>query len=540
MRKTTKQFFLTAVAAACAASSVQAAYVPAGTQLAESQTLVRGNGSEPMTLDPQQIQGTPGAKIANDLFEGLVLQDEQGNIIPAQAESWTVSDDNRVFTFKIRKSAHWSNGEPVTAQDFVFGFKRAVDPALAFGYAWYMEAAGIENAGAIIRGEKSVHSMGVKALDKQTFQVTLEKPLPYFLKMLSHQTMFPAPEKVIRQYGEQWTRPGHMVSNGAYQLKSWTVNETINLERNPHYWNDKETVINKVTYLALASQNAELNRYKAGEVDMTLSIPLEHYKSLKKIIPAEIKTLPYMGTYYYEFNVSKPPFNDVRVRKALSYAINREALTNYVLGQGQIPSYTLTTNNVSGFEAPNNGYSQWSQDERMKAAKTLLKEAGYDQNHPLKFSLLYNTYETHKKMAIAVAQMWKPLGVQVSLENKEWKTFVETKAANDFELARAGWVGDYNEPSSMLGLKTTSHGQNFGKYSNPKFDQLIKKASKTSDEQQRKAIYKEAEKVLADDMPIAPVYEHVTSRLVKPYVGGYPSASIQDKIYTKDLYIKKH
>ncbi len=335
---------LISTSALAAALSLQtyAAYVPAGIKLAKTQELVRGNGSEPASLDPQKIEGSPGGNVAKDMFEGLVTQDSNGNIIPGQAESWKISDDNRVFTFKIRDSARWSNGNPVTAHDFVFAFQRAVNPETASRYAWYMEIPTIQNASAIIKGNKPVSSLGVKALDDKTFQVNLEKPVPYFIKMLGHYTTFPAPKKVIDQFGDEWTKPGNMVTNGAYQLEEWRVNERIVLKRNPYYWNNSETVINKVTYLPITSQTAELNRYKAGELDMTYEIPLEHYRSLKKDIPEEIRTTPQLGTYYYEFNVAKPPFNDERVRKALSYAINRTAITQYVIGQGQTPAYTFT------------------------------------------------------------------------------------------------------------------------------------------------------------------------------------------------------
>lgn len=533
-------FLAAPVIAAALALNSWASTVPSGVQLDKDQTLVRGNGSEPASLDPQKIEGTPGSAIARDLFEGLVTQDSDGNIIPGQAESWTISNDNRVFTFKIRKTARWSNGDPVTAQDFVFAFQRAVDPKTASRYAWYMEIPTITNASAIIKGVKPVSSLGVKALDSATFQVTLEKPVPYFIKMLAHQTTYPAPEKVIKKYGDSWTKPENMVSNGAYTLKEWVVNERIVLQRNPLYWNDRETTINQVTFLPIASQTAELNRYKAGEIDMTYEIPLEHYRALKKETPEEIKTTPRLGTYYYEFNMAKPPFDDIRVRKALSYAINREAITQYVLGQGQMPAYTFTPKAVSGFIPPVVPYSLLTQKERDEKARQLLSEAGYSRTNPLKLSLLYNTSESHKKVAIAVAQMWKSLGVQTTLENKEWKTYLDAKDAGEFQVARGGWVGDYNEASTMLDLKTSGHGQNDGKFSSPEYDALMAQSRIATSDEQRNALYKKAEEILAEQMPLAPIYQYVTSRLVKPYVGGYPMNNVEDNVYTRSLYITKH
>lgn len=332
---------LTLTASLMAVTSANAAVVPAGTQLAQAQELVRGNGSEPASIDPQKVEGVPGSNITKDLFEGLVTQDAEGNTIPGQAESWTVSKDNKVFTFKIRDNAKWSNGDPVTAGDFVFAFQRAVDPETASRYAWFMEIPTIVNASAIVKGEKPADSLGVKAIDDKTFQVTLEQPVPYFIKMLAHQTTFPVPQKVVEKLGDSWTRPGNMVSNGAYKLADWRVNEKIVLERNNNYWNNNETVINKVTYLPLQN-TPELNRYKAGEMDMTYVIPIEHFKSLKKQAPSEVKVTPYLGTYYYSFNTERKPFDDARVRKALSYAIDRDAITQYVKGQGEKSAYTFT------------------------------------------------------------------------------------------------------------------------------------------------------------------------------------------------------
>ncbi|WP_062263658.1 ABC transporter substrate-binding protein [Endozoicomonas arenosclerae] len=531
---------LTLAASIMAVTSANAAIVPAGTQLAQVQELVRGNGAEPASIDPQKVEGVPGSSVTKDLFEGLVTQDAAGNTIPGQAESWTVSEDNKTFTFKIRDTAKWSNGDPVTAGDFVFAFQRAVDPETASRYAWFMEIPTIVNASAIVKGEKPADSLGVKAVDDKTFQVTLEKPVPYFIKMLAHQTTFPVPQKVVEKLGDNWTRPGNMVSNGAYKLADWRVNEKIVLERNSNYWNDKATVINKVTYLPIVSTTSELNRYKADELDMTNLIPVEHFKSLKKQIPNEVRVTPYLGTYYYTFNTKRKPFDDVRIRKALSYAINRDAISKYVKGQGEKPAYTFTPETVSGFVPPSTDYSKMSQAERNAEAKRLLTEAGYGPNKPLEFDLLYNTDEAHKKVAIAIAQMWKPLGVKVTLVNQEWKTFLDSRNDGKFDVARAGWIGDYNEASTMLDLNTSTHGQNDSQFVNEMYDKLMSESRVVTSDEERSHLYTEAEKILADEMPVAPIYQYVTSRLVKPYVGGYPMSNVEDNVYTRDLFIKKH
>ena len=518
----------------------KAALVPPDIRLAKVQELVRDNGAEPASLDPHKIEGSPEANIVRDLFEGLVNQDAEGNILPGQAESWLVSEDNKVFTFKIRQSTRWSDGSPVTAHDFVYGFQRAVDPATGSRYSWYIEIPTIVNASAIIKGEKPASSLGVKALDDHTFQVTLEQPVPYFIKMLAHPTTYPAPKSAIAKHGETWTRPGNMVTNGAYVLDDWVVNGKIVLKRNPYYWNDQETIINKVTFVPITSDSARLHRFKTGEVHLTATVPLEHFKSLQKEMPEQVITVPELGTYYYSFNTKRPPLDDARVRKALSYAINREAITKYILGQGQKPAYAFTPDSTNGFTPPTFQYSQMTQAERDKKATELIRAAGYGPDKPLTVTLIYNTSEAHKKLALAIAQMWKPLGITVKLENQEWKTFLDIKRKNQFEVARGGWMGDYNEASTMLDLHTTHHGQNDARFSNKQYDELMAKSRLVKSEEERSHLYAKAEKILAEEMPVAPIYQYVNSRLIKPYVGGYPANNVEDTIYTRDMYIKAH
>lgn len=514
-----------------------AATVPPDTRLAKVQELVRDNGAEPASLDPHKIEGVPEGNIVRDLFEGLVNQDADGNIVPGQAESWMVSEDNKVFTFKIRKSTRWSDGSPVTAHDFVYGFQRAVDPATGSRYSWYIEIPTIVNASAIIKGEKPASSLGVRAVDNNTFEVTLEQPVPYFIKMLAHPTTFPAPKAVIEKHGEAWTRAGNMISNGAYVLDNWVVNGKIVLKRNQHYWNNDETIINKVTFLPITSDSSRLHRYKAGEVDITYTIPLEHFSKLQKDIPEQIITVPELGTYYYSFNTRQPPLDDVRVRKALSYAINREAITNFILGQGQKPAYAFTPESINGFTPPATHFSRMTQAERNKKAVKLIQEAGYGPDKPLTVTLIYNTSEAHKKLALAVAQMWKPLGITVKLENQEWKTFLDIKRKHRFEVARGGWMGDYNEASTMLDLHTTHHGQNDSGFSSKQYDELMARSRLARTEDERNHLYARAEKILAEEMPVAPVYQYVDSRLIKPYVGGYPMNNVEGTTYTREMYI---
>ncbi|MGX5834322.1 ABC transporter substrate-binding protein [Aeromonas piscicola] len=516
----------------------QAADVPAGTKLADVQQLVKGNGSEPATLDPQKVEGTPESAILRDLFEGLVTSGSKGEVVPGVAESWETKD-NKHYVFHLRKDAKWSNGDPVTAHDFVYAFQRAVDPKTASPYSWYLEMPTIANATEIIAGNKPSDTLGVKATDDYTFEVQLEKAIPYFVTMLSHTTTYPVPKKVIEKYGEKWTQPGNMVGNGAYVLKEWVVNERIGLERNKNYWNNAKTVVDTVTYLPIQSTNAELNRFLAGEIDMTWNVPIERFKQLKKDYPADLKVEGLVSTYYYQFNIKKKPFDDVRVRTALSYAVNRDVIADKVMGQGQKPAYGLTPDYVDGFKPVAPAWSKMTQAERDAKAKALLEEAGFDASKPLKFELLYNTDDNHKKVAVAVASMWKKLGAEVSLVNQEWKTYLETKKQGQFDVGRAGWSADYNEASSMLDLMQTTHGNNDGKYSNLAFDKLMTDSRDQVDADARNKLYVQAEDILAKDMPIIPIYQYVQPRMVKSYVGGYPSNPL-DNLYSKDMYIIAH
>ncbi|MCY4473622.1 MAG: peptide ABC transporter substrate-binding protein [Kistimonas sp.] len=530
----------------------QAAEVPEGVHLDSRQHLVRGNGAEPSSLDPQLAQDLPGHHILVDLFEGLVGQDAAGNVVPAGSTHWDVTTqkqenaqkDRQIYTFHLRRDAQWSDGKPVTARDYVFGFRRAVDPELASPYGWYIAMPGVLNAKAIMAGKEPPAALGVKALDDYTFQVTLEQPVSFFVRMLAYPTTFPVPAHIVEKYGKQWISPGKMVSNGAYVLKEWVVNEQITVARNTRYWNDKKTVINKVTWLPLTSETAELNRYKAGEVDMTNHTPgPQHIRALRKEIPDEIRISPQIGTYYYTFNTRKEHFNDVRVRKALTYAIDREAIATRVMNHGERPAIGLSPTSVAGFSGFEPEWVRMTQSEREQKARELLKEAGYGSGtkKKLSFTLLYNTDDMHKNVALAVAQMWKKvLGVEVRLQNQEWKVFLDNMQKGRFDVGRSGWLGDYNEAFTMLNLMTSSNDSNYSRFSNDEYDQLLEQAMLEVDDSKRKKIYGQAERILSEYMPVAPIYEYVTGRLVKSHVGGYPDQNPQDTVYSKDLYIKKH
>lgn len=515
-----------------------AANVPAGTKLAPVQEIVRGNGTEVATIDPHKSQGVPESHVIRDLLEGLVNQDADGKVIPGVADRWETSD-NKTFTFHIREGAKWSNGEPVTAQDFVYSWQRAVDPATASPYSWYMEMTQMKNAADIVAGKKDKSELGVYAKDANTLVVELDSAVPYFVMMTGHTTMKPVNQATVEKFGDQWTKPENFVGNGAYVVENWVVNERLVLKRNEQYWDNEHTVINKVTFLPIENQVAEMNRFLAGEIDISYEVPVEHFRRLKKEHPELVSVVGNLGSYYYLFNTKKKPFDDVRVRKAISYAIDRNIVSDAIMGQGQKPAYFLTPESVSGFKPVMPAYGKMTQKERNEEVARLLAEAGYGKNNPLKFTLLYNTSENHKKVAVAIGSMWKKtLGIDVTLENQEWKTYLSTKDQGDFEMARAGWIGDYNEASSFLTLMTsnnTTGGQHWG---NKEYDAIIDKALTSTSEDERQKLYADAEALMAEEMPIAPIYQYVKTRLLSPKVGGFPVNNAEEKIYSKDLYIK--
>ncbi|MGR5362512.1 ABC transporter substrate-binding protein [Vibrio mediterranei] len=518
--------------------SVQSATVPDGTQLAETQKIVRGNDAEVATLDPANAEGLPEMHVLRDLFEGLVIQDSEGNVIPGVAESWETSD-NKTFVFHLRKDAKWSNGDPVTAQDFVYSLKRAADPNFASANGWYLKLTKIKNIQDIINGEAPLDSLGVKAVDDYTLKYELDSQVPYFVAMTAHSSMMPVHKSNLEQFGDKWTRPGNMVSNGAFVLKNWVINERIELARNTQYWDNEHTVLNQVTYIPFESQTAAMNRYASGEVDITSDVPTAMAPKLKKEQPDAYTVVPLLCTYYYAFNTTKAPFNDPKVRQAVSYTIMRDVITDGVTQVGNLPAYTFAHKYVAGFDATQPDYSKWTQKQRDEKAKKLLAEAGYNDANPLDIKLLYNTSESNKSIAVAIASMLnKNLGAKVELENQEWKSYLVARREGNFDVLRTSWCGDYNEASTFLSLMTSDNAGNRAFYKSKAYDKIIDGALAATTDVERARFYDQAESLLAQDMPIAPIYYYMQARLVRPTVGGFPMNNVEGRIYSKDLYVK--
>ena len=523
----------------CASTATWAANVPAGTQLAEKQELVRNNGSEPASLDPHKVESDVEFNIISDLFDGLVSVSPAGEIQPRLAEKWE-NKDNTVWTFHLRPGIIWSDGTPITAEDIVWSWQRLVDPKTASPYASYPGSMRILNGTDIAEGKKAPESLGVKAINDSTLEVTLTQPNAAFLAMLAHPSLVPIDKVLVGRFGDKWTKPEHFVSSGAYKLSQWVVNERIVAVRNPKYWDNEHTVINKVTYLPISSEAADVNRYKAGEIDIVYTVPINQFAQLKKTLGSELDVSPQLATYYYQFNTTRPPFNDARVRKALNLALDKDIIADKVLGQGQRPAWLISQPDIGGVKLQNPDYASWPMDKRIAEAKKLLVEAGFNDSHPLSFNLLYNTSESHQRIAIAASSMWKKnLGVEAKLQNQEWKTMLDTMHTHNFDAVRYAWIADYDDAATFLNTFRTGDSQNTTQYSNPDYDRALVNAAKSKTAEERGKFYQQAEDLLGRDVPAIPVYHYVRTHLVKPWVGGFTP----DKLgyyYTKDMYIKKH
>ncbi|UNH28806.1 peptide ABC transporter substrate-binding protein [Moellerella wisconsensis] len=516
------------------------ANIPAGTILAEKQEVIRHLKDEPASLDPIKSVGLTEAQVMRDLFEGLVNQDSDGQVIPGVAEHWQ-SEDNREWIFKLRPNARWSNGEPVTANDFVYSWQRLVDPKNTSPFAWFAALAGINHAQQIIDGQKNISELGVEALDDLTLKITLDKPVAYFPALTTNFSLFPVHQATVEHYGNDWIRVGNIIGNGAFQLHDRIVNEKIVLIPNPYYWDHKNTQLTKVTFVPINHESQATNRYLAGDLDITESFPKQRYHKLMQEIPEQVFIPNQLGTYYYAFNTQRAPTNDARVRKALSMTIDRQIIAQKVLGTGEKPAWHFTPDVTARFTPQPGLYQRYSQQELDQQAQILLASAGYGPHHPLKLTLLYNSSENHQKIAIAVSSMWKKkLGVQVKLVNQEWKTYIDSRNSGNFDVIRASWVGDYNEASTFLSLLTSKHNGNIPQFHHDEYDQLIESASKETDPKVRNNDYNQAETLIAEYAPIAPIYQYTNGRLIKPWLKGYPIQNPEDTAYSHTFYILKH
>jgi len=490
---------------------------------AAQRVIHRGNGAEPETLDIHKSSGVPEANIQRDLFEGLLAEAADGSLIPGVAERWSVSDDGLTYTFQLRDDARWSDGTAVTAADFVFAFRRALDPATASDYAFILWP--VKNAEAFSKGElDDPKALGVEAVDEHTLKITLERPTPYFLGLLTHHMAYPAPRRAIERHGRQWTRPGRLVSNGAYRLVAWQPQSSIRLEKNPHFHDAANVVTDVVIYLPTEDKNTELKRFRAGELDITEDVPSSQIPWIERHLADSFRNTPYIGTYYFAFNLAATPFRDAaKLRRALTLAIDRQLLTEKVTRGGEQPALGWVPPGVRDYRPQRMAEAEMTQKAREEKARKLYAEAGYGREKPLTVELLYNTSDNHKKVAIAVAAMWKKvLGVKTRLRNEEWKVYLDSRKKRDFQIIRAGWIGDYNDAHTFLSLFQSDVGQmNPSAYANPDYDRLMRQAATTLDPRHRAEQMQQAEALLLQDLPLIPIYHYTTQHLVSPAIDGW-------------------
>jgi len=474
------------------------------------------NSAEPEYIDPNLLAGIPDTRIAAMLFEGLTVYDPQTLIpSPGAAESWEVSSDLTLYTFHLRKNLFWSDGQPLTARDFVYSWTRILDPKTASRYAnmlYYIVNGQDFNEGRL----KDAGQLGVKALDDSTLQVKLRQPVPYFLSLTSHDTYDPVPAHIISRFGNQWTDPSHIASNGPFMLVEHRTNAKFELVRNPRYWDAANVWLERVTAYSVDDNHTSANLYEAGVVDWVPDyVPTDYIPYMRGRFK-DLIVQPYLGNYYYSFNVTRPPLNNPLVRRALAMALDRRAITDDLLRGGQIPTSHFVPFGFANYHSPP------GPEYNPQEAARLLAQAGYPNGEGFPhLDILFNTLAEHKKIAETVQQMWsKNLNIQVSLRNEEWASFLKSRQSRNYDVARDAWIGDYPDPSTFSDLMESTNGNNDPGWKNPAYDRLLAEARQQADEARRMEILQKAEAILLQDLPVAPIYTYAVNALLKPYVRG--------------------
>jgi oligopeptide transport system substrate-binding protein len=497
--------------------------------------LNRGLGAEPESLDYHKARSTQAGDVQRDLGEGLAGYTPDGELVPRAALRWEVSGDGLEYRFWLRPDARWSTGEPVTAEDFVYSFRRLVDPATASFYS--QSIIDVRNAEAILAGEKAVEELAATAEEEFLLRLSLARPAPYFLALLTHPSMFPVHRASVERHGDSFARPGSLVTNGAYNLLRWELGSLIELQRNDRYWDNASTAIDRVRHHFIQEPAVELNRYRAGELHITSTVPPEAFARMRETRPDELRVAPYLNVYYYGFNLTKPPFKDnLELRRALSMAIDREALTENVTGRGETPAWSWIPPGVDNYSERRFPYSTMSDEEREAAAKQSYRHAGYGDGKPLEIEIRYNTSDTHQRIALAIQSMWRDvLGVETTLVNEEFQVLLSNMRAKEVtQVFRSSWLGDYNDANTFLQVMLSDAPSNLTGYANEEFDALVAKAAVQTDPEERRRYLQEAEGLLLADHPVIPIYFFVSKHLVSPRVGGWGD-NVLDYHYSQHL-----
>lgn len=499
-----------------------------------------GNGAEPAALDPHITTGVSESHIINALFEGLVIKNPSTlEPEPAVAESWEISEDGRTYTFHLREDALWSNGEALTAEDFRWSWMRALMPELGSQYNYMFFS--IVNAQAFAEGRlEDFSQVGVEVLDPHTLEVRLNEATPYFLQLLDHHSTYPVNRTAVEALGSasdrlsRWARVGNLVGNGPFTLSEWQTNSHIRVEKNPLYWDAATTRLNAIVFYPIDNQATEERMFRDGQLHRTTDVPLDKVPVYLAENPELIRIEPYLGTYFYGINTTRPGLDDARVRRALALSVDRELLAETVTQGIYRPGYSVVPPDTMGYNPPQ--LFEYDPDE----ARRLLAEAGYPKGAGFPgFSILYNTLEQHQKIAVAIQQMWRQeLGISVQLVNQEWQVYLDSQNTNNFDVVRRGWIGDYVDPNNFLDLFITGGGNNHTGFSNARYDEIIlEQAPATRDRDERYALFHEAERLLMAEMPLIPLYVYQSKHLVRPSLKGMPS-NIMDFYNWKYVYLE--
>lgn len=513
------------VLAAMLAIGASAALVASTGAASAQSTYIRGEQGDPETLDQHKTSTVVEAAILRDLYEGLVVNDAKGGVAPGVATSWTASDDGLVYTFALRDDAKWSNGDPVTAADFVYSLRRIMDPATGAKYANLLYP--IKNGEAVNKGTMPTDALGVRAVDDGTLEITLGAPTPYFIELLTHQTSLPVHPATVEREGPNFLAPGVMVTNGAYTLVSFTPNDRLVMAKSPTFHDAASVAIDRVEYIPFEDRATCLRRFEAGEVHSCAEVPGEQIKSMGERFGDQLRIAPYLGTYYYAINTARKPFDDVRVRQALSMAVDRVFLADEIFAGTMLPGYSLVPPGVENYldeeAAPQLDYAETPMLDREDEAVRLLAEAGYGPDNPLKVDLAYNSSEDHKNAATAIAEMWRPLGVEVSFSVRDLPAhYANLRDNKDYDIARAGWIADYSDPQNFLFLNLADNvGFNYGNWKNPEYDALMKQSDMESDLVKRAEILGKAEQLFLDQIPQVPLLYYSSTAMVSPKLSGW-------------------
>ena len=485
-------------------------------------TLYRGNNAEPLSLDPHKASGTWENNIIGDMFIGLFTENAEGEPIPGMAESWTVSEDGLTWTFVLRE-ANWSDGVPVTAQDFVFAWQRIATPETGAQYVSLLfPIVGVAEAS---RGEADPSEIGVTAIDDRTLEIRLVNPAPYLTGLLTHYTTFPMPRHVVEEVGDEWVRPDNIEVNGAYKLAEWRTNDYVQLVRNEQFFDNENVCIDEVYFYPTVDSSAAGRRVRNGELDLNMEFPGQQMDFLRREIPEYVRVYPFMGTVYYSFNTTLEQFSDPNVRNALGMSLDRQFIAEEILRAGQQPAYSLIppgmANYGGGVEA------EWADipvAERRVMARELLEEAGFGPDNPLEFEFSYRATADNPRVAPVVQRDWSEIAdwVRPSLIVNDTQIHYDNLRASAFEIGDGGWIADYNDPYNFLFLgEFRSVPMNYSRYNNPEYDALVEAANQELDLELRGQMLAQAEQMFIDDMPIIPVVYYVSKALVSPRVTGY-------------------